>query len=112
MAESLDGMLLSCNLELLNERMLNLDAGLLGMGEKETMQVNKAFLTAVSNYMGELFAIRHKIDAGELVPAPVKCGECRFRCCNNKCILDDPPRRDFDDDDFCSQGEREESEIK
>jgi hypothetical protein len=38
----------------------------------------------------------------------VHCGEYKFRCCNNKCILDDPPRRDFDDDDFCSQGERED----
>ena len=40
----------------------------------------------------------------------VRCGECRFRCCNNKCILDDPPRRDFDDDDFCSQGEKMEDD--
>jgi hypothetical protein len=42
-----------------------------------------------------------------VIPAPVKCGECRFRICNNKCGLDEQPRRDFDDDDFCSQGERE-----
>jgi hypothetical protein len=40
----------------------------------------------------------------------VRCGECRFRICNNKCGLDDESRRDFDDDDFCSQGEREEAE--
>jgi hypothetical protein len=38
----------------------------------------------------------------------VHCGECRFRICNKKCELDEQPLRDWDDDDFCSQGERKD----
>ena len=34
--------------------------------------------------------------------------EKALRCCAS----DDPARRDFDDDDFCSQGERRDEEGK
>ncbi|MDD3020931.1 MAG: hypothetical protein PHX61_08145 [Alphaproteobacteria bacterium] len=60
--ESTDEMLFSCNLELLNDRINNLGIGLLGMPENGTMKVNKAFLTAVHNYMCELLGLRRKME--------------------------------------------------
>lgn len=57
-----DQMILSCNLKLLNDRILNLGVGLATMPEDGTMQVNKAFLTAVHNYMRELLGLRLKLE--------------------------------------------------
>ena len=56
--EELKACPLPCNLDLLNDRINNLSAGLIGMGEKETMSVNKKFLTAVLDYMEELLGLR------------------------------------------------------
>ena len=47
-----------CDLNLLNDRILNLGSGLATMPENGTMQVNKAFLTAVLGYMEELLGMR------------------------------------------------------
>jgi len=50
--------LLKCDLQLLNDRILNLSVGLLEMPENGTMQVSKAFLTQIRNYMSELLGMR------------------------------------------------------
>ena len=53
-----DGMLLPCNLEQLNDRINNLSAGLIGMGDKDTIRVSRTFLNDVLNYMEELLGLR------------------------------------------------------
>ena len=42
---------------------------------------------------------------GELVPAPVKCGECA-----NKPFCECVINNHYEDDDFCSYGERKDGE--
>lgn len=54
-----------CDLNLLNDRILNLGSGLATMPENGTMQVNKAFLTAVLGYMEELLGMRRAQPANE-----------------------------------------------
>ena len=51
---------LLCNLEQLNDRINNLSAGLISMGEKDTIQVHKAFLETVLGYMEELLGMRRE----------------------------------------------------
>lgn len=45
-------------LKLLDDRIKNLTTGLLGMADSGTMQVSKAFLESVREYMVELLALR------------------------------------------------------
>ena len=58
--DELESCPLHCNLEQLRKRLDNLSVGIAGMGEKETIQANKAFLLNVLNYMQELFELRRK----------------------------------------------------
>lgn len=53
----------SYELNLLDSRITNLSAGLLGMGESDCMKANKAFLTHVRDYMEELLKLS-RADAG------------------------------------------------
>ena len=48
-------------------------------------------------------ADERKIASGELVPAPVKCGECA-----NKPFCECVINNHYEDDDFCSYGERKD----
>lgn len=50
--------ILKSDLSLLNDRILNLGTGLATMPENGTIQVNKAFLTAILGYMEELLGMR------------------------------------------------------
>lgn len=54
-----------CDLNLLNDRILNLSAGLATMPENGTMQVSKAFLTAILGYMEELLGMRRTQPAND-----------------------------------------------
>ena len=63
-----------CDLNLLNDRILNLGAGLATMPENGTMQVNKAFLTAILGYMEELLGMRRVQPANEPL-TPYGCGK-------------------------------------
>ena len=60
--------LLPCNLEQLNERILNLGVGIAQMSEQDSIRVHKSFLVSVLGYMEELLAVRNKIAAGEYKP--------------------------------------------
>lgn len=59
-AQNFNGMLLPCNLEQLNDRILNLDNGIARMGEQDTIRVHKAFLVDVLGYMEELLGLRRR----------------------------------------------------
>ena len=61
------------DLNLLNDRILNLGAGLATMPENGTMQVNKAFLAAILSYMEELLGMRRAQPDNEPL---ITCGEC------------------------------------
>lgn len=54
-----------CDLILLNDRILNLGAGIATMPEDGTMQVNKVFLTAILGYMEELLGMRRAQPAND-----------------------------------------------
>lgn len=69
--EKLDGMLLPCNLEQLNDRINNLGVSIASMGDQDTIRVHKAFLITVLGYMEELFGLRRENDA----PAPSPADE-------------------------------------
>ncbi|WP_312938863.1 hypothetical protein [Oscillibacter sp.] len=58
-------LILKSDLRLLNDRILNLGSGLATMPENGTMQVGKAFLTAVLGYMEELLGMRRAQPANE-----------------------------------------------
>ncbi|TQI68989.1 hypothetical protein [Clostridium sp. KNHs216] len=64
---------LQCNLQQLNERIINLGLGISQMGETGTMQVNKAFLTAILNYMEELLGLRRELENRRTVPENELC---------------------------------------
>ena len=74
--EKLKPCLLPCNLELLNDRINNLSAGLISMGEKETMSVNKKFLATVLDYMEELLGLRREEENRRAAPENKGCADC------------------------------------
>lgn len=63
-----------CDLNLLNDRILNLGSGLATMPENGTMQVNKTFLTAIMGYMEELLGMRRYQEPNE----PLTCEGCMY----------------------------------
>ena len=58
--EELKPCLLPCNLEQLNERVLNLGVGIAQMGEQDAIRVHKKFLVAILGYMEELLGMRRE----------------------------------------------------
>lgn len=66
--EELKPHLLPCNLEQLNERVLNLGEGIAQMGEQDAIRVHKEFLTAVLGYMEELLGMRREEESRRAAP--------------------------------------------
>lgn len=59
-------------IELLDSRIMNLNAGILGMAEDGTIQVSKAFLTSIRDYLVDLLERCRSQPANEpLTPIPL-----------------------------------------
>lgn len=54
--------------------------------------------------------IPHGVEKGYSVVAVVRCGECKYNTSEKKCLYPDSIIKIPDDNDFCSYGERKESE--